>query len=155
MRTLLIVMTVIAVLLAFHMHRVRTQQRVIREVRDFGGNAYPISMDRMAVIVEHPEWVPKALRPLSFSNINFITLEGEEISDAEVAVALQLPNLQGLELTFFPITDASLERLKQCTGLLYLSIWESPSISDADLDELREALPDCEIEVVPWYSFAD
>ena len=147
-RALLLLMAGIGILPGWHMNRVNTQQRVVRDLFAVGANVYSISTDEMVVICDYPEWVPSSLQFVSFSNKNFVVLQCEnqgDFGDEEVFLAAQLPNLRGLEINWASISDDSLERLQHCSTLIDLSLYDTTGYSEQALQRFQSALPGCQI----------
>ncbi len=127
LRTLLILITLFAVWLGWHMHRRREQQRVATAVKERGGQAVPALRDLSQLSV--------TLAPYTLENDFWLTnlkLTDDALQDFE-----SVPDLLGLHLSDNRITDQGLAYLKDRTDLMVLDLTNNPAITDAGLAHLR------------------
>lgn len=95
--------------------------------------------------MNHCEWqadVADALR--GAPQLKYLTITKSNLTDDNLASLPSLTQLKGLDLTDNKITDRSLPILKQLTGLRELYLLGN-EISPEGKEELRQALPDCDI----------
>ena len=144
-RTLLVLVFVVAVVLAISSHRVRSQNRVIDFVRSLDGHVWNVSFkdDRM-ILPDHSNWLPRFLVPLVPKSLNYIYLPVDRVTDAELDIIISFPNLEGLQISKSRITDDGLRKLARCTGLVELCV-EDVGVSDAALLEFQSAVPNCNV----------
>ena len=69
-----------------------------------------------------------------------VDLSRTPITDASLEQLKELKDLRELRLSETPITDAGLKNLKEFKGLEYLDLTGTP-ITDAGLKDLKQALP--------------
>ena len=75
------------------------------------------------------------------TQLTVLNLGGNRITD--VSALAGLTRLTELNLNATEITDAS--ALAGLTRLTSLSLWFNPNLTEAAIDELQKALPDCKI----------
>jgi len=73
-------------------------------------------------------------------------LSGTQISDAGLEHLRELSSLKGLNLSGTQIGDAGLEHLQGLTSLEFLELGFITNVTDAGREELKAALPECEIQ---------
>jgi hypothetical protein len=128
LRTLLILITIFAVWLGWHMHRRREQQRVADAVRERGGTAQPVLRDLSLL--------SRVQAPYTWDNdfwLSNLKVPDEALQDFE-----SVPELLGLHLADNQITDQGLSYLNDRTDLLSLDLTNNPAITDAGLAHLRK-----------------
>lgn len=79
-----------------------------------------------------------------FSNLEELELWGAPLSDAGVAHIARLPRLHTLGLQTTAISDSAVKHLASMKQLRELRIWRT-AITPQGVEELRAALPECEI----------
>ena len=126
LRTLLIVITLFAVWLGWHMYRRREQQRVAAAVVQRGGTAVPMLLDLSFLSVTTAPWKLE----------NDFWLTNLKLSDDELKAFESVPDLIGLHLADNQITDRGLAYLKGRTELRVLDLTNNPAITDAGLAHL-------------------
>ena len=67
-----------------------------------------------------------------------------QFTDSKLMLVSKLPKLEELYLTFCPITDDGVRHLKECETLKLLDV-RGTKTSRECVEELRRALPNCEI----------
>jgi hypothetical protein len=128
LRTLLILITIFAVWLGWHMHRRREQQRVADAVRERGGTAGPVLRDLSLL--------SRIQAPYSWDNdfwLSDLKVPDEALQDFE-----SVPEVIGLHLSGSQITDQGLSHLHDRTDLLTLDLTNNRAITDAGLAHLRK-----------------
>ena len=80
------------------------------------------------------------------TNLQTLELGGTEITDTGLANLAGLTNLQALNLDGTKVTDAGLVHLKGLTNLESLALAGYTQITDAAITELKQALPNLQIE---------
>lgn len=78
-------------------------------------------------------------------NLEQLKLSWNAGSDAVMAEIKNWPSLTHLMLAEATVTDAGLSQLKQCMALKSLIVASGRGVSRAMIEELRKALPDCDI----------
>jgi Leucine-rich repeat (LRR) protein len=198
-RTLLVVMAVIAVPLAWigeSVRRVRHRVAVARAFNEAGAKARHAEIERLAEEIE-PLWdeilignwrsvdaVEFSAEPPSsvhddlfqqircFPNLESVWLRGQpvtdrgleslrgmvqlgdlsieacNISDATMQIVASLTNLSELRLRAVPITDSGLQQIRSLPKLTSLTV-HFTRVSPAAIENLRRAMPDCEIDYIP------
>jgi hypothetical protein len=158
LRTLLILMTVIAVWLAWWSHKARRQREAVAALTtlsakivydDYTYGSPPLLLVRTRPYL--PKWLVKLLGKDYFANVISVSLP-TEVSDADLAPLRGLADLEELDLGRTRITEAGLEHLKKLTTLKELRLGSSkytdslgefwggqsgPRITDAGLQHLR------------------
>ena len=146
LRSVAVVVTLLAVILAIQSYRVRQQNHVVREVRALDGDVWNVDLDRDGMIIGNRlAWLPKSFDAVVPRTYNYIYLTGEEIGDDELELAVNFPNLEGLNISASEITDAGLRRLFRCTRLRKLQLYDISTISESAIKEFRSKIPNCEI----------
>ena len=124
LRTLLVFVTVCATLcslLGVKMQQARQQRKAIVEIERLGGRVfYRWQMNKVPQAPQRPEWLTCLFTDDFFESVYCVDLMDS------------------------PLTRAELECIKGLGHLRMLRLYGTP-ISDADLKQLHEALPQCEI----------
>jgi hypothetical protein len=81
-------------------------------------------------------------------NLNVLLLSGTPVTDAGVVHLRGLANLRELNLYGTAVTDSTLARLSKLLNLRKLCL-NNTTATDKGIEELRRALPDCEIVQSP------
>jgi hypothetical protein len=84
------------------------------------------------------------LRLVGLRQIGSLHVRGSQVTDAGVRHLASLTGLQHLMIHSKKVTDASLAHLHGLTNLRGLDL-KSTSVTDAGVNELRKALPNCDI----------
>ena len=77
-------------------------------------------------------------------SLQHLSLEGTQVTDAGMVHLKELTSLESLDLSYTQVTDAGLVHLKGLTSLTWLRLRWTP-VTDAGVQDLQEALPNCEI----------
>jgi hypothetical protein len=100
-----------------------------------------------AAILRNAEVTDEGLADLSgLSNLEYLDLEGTQINDAGL---LHLSKLTRLKTLVLRDTHVSGDGLKTLKGLNSLQVLVLPKVPDASVNDLKIALPNCNI-VTPW-----
>ena len=117
--------------IATTMQRAERQRKVARTIEKLGGRVW---------------WDLASRHEASFlSEVIYVDLSGEQVKDEALQGLKELPHLARLNLNNSDITDSQLQRLKGLTQLRWLEL-EAPRVTDEAVKELREALPNCQID---------
>lgn len=81
----------------------------------------------------------------NLNKLRYLDLSTTRITDAGLAHLHTLPNLRSLDLHSTVVTDEGLELLKRMTELTQLDLADCPAITDPGVEDLRQALPKCDI----------
>jgi len=104
-----------------------------------------LSLERYARREGRTDITDVALAHLSaFRRLISVNLYGTHISDTGLNHLTQLGSLQHLDLSFTKVTDAGVYHLSRLRSLKRLLLGGT-AVSDDALQDLRTALPDCEI----------
>ena len=123
LRTLLILMTVVAVLFAWGSHKARQQRAAAAAVKAVGGVAYYDFEYRDLQGPRYcPKWLVDTLGVDYFANVHVVFLDGGNI------------------------TDTDLEQLKVLTALRGL-ILKNANVSDAGINSIQKKLPQCAVTI--------
>lgn len=156
LRTLLIVVTVLSVLVAVHVHNTRRQRQAVAAINDYGGwvrydyqfpsgNYGYADYDGKAESGV-PRWLLEIFGIDFFHrvvqvNLNYSDDSGtreENSNDADDALehVAKLPNLRILLLANGQATDATMHHLAECRRLERLYMWDAGLVSDAGVQHL-------------------
>jgi hypothetical protein len=168
LKTLLVVMTAIAIVLGFYIKSFRDKREAIAAIQELsawisyekGGPQWL----RKFVRDEKYFWNPIAIRfntsrpmtnaelksaidpMMEFDNLTYVSLYRSKISDSGLAELLPLADkLESLDIRNTKVTDNSIANLTQFHRLSLLRLQDS-GISSDGVDELRKALPSCKFE---------
>ena len=83
-------------------------------------------------------------RAAALAQLTHLSLQGVELADDDLALLKRLARLEWLDVSATPLSDAALVHLNQLGKLRQLNISET-GLSDAGLEELKAALPTCNI----------
>jgi hypothetical protein len=145
LRTLLIIMTLLAVWMAWISHCARQQQTAVEKIHALGGNvSYDIqkingqyfAFDYHA-IPPGPAWLRKFIGEDYFQNVVYVELGKTHDTDDDLAILQNLPDLEGLALNDTNITGNSLVHLEGLKKLEIL-ILEKTMIDDSGLAHLKD-----------------
>jgi hypothetical protein len=168
LKTLLVVMTLLAVGLGFYVNSYRQRRAAVAAIEDLGGVMGVQYMGpewlRSRVQDEKYFWDPagvhfngsdhqltdaelKRVMPYlkTFERLQDLSLPSPKITNAAIPMLLPLANkLVNLDLSQSQITVDALVHLKRFRNLAMLVITHTP-LSTADIDEFKKALPNCTI----------
>ena len=82
------------------------------------------------------------------TTLNELLLSETKVADSSLPALVELKRLEFLALDGTEITDAGLACLQSFSGLKGLALGESQRFSDSALEELENALPQCDIEAL-------
>lgn len=126
--------------------RKKRQQNVISMVRALKGDVWNVNFSEGGrVLPPRNEWVPSIAYWLIPESRNYIYLCGDTIGDKEVAIAMSLPNLQGLNISKSRVTDQGLIKLSGCTNLKELQLYRVTTLSDTAIANFKKANPRCDV----------
>jgi hypothetical protein len=146
LRTLLIVVTVVAVPSAWLGHKIeqkRRQRDAIEDIRRIGGRVefgYQLDFDGVPLANDRQPpgalWLRKLLGDDFFADAKSVDLSGTEVRDDDLQDLDELPDLEFLGLNGTRITDGGLVHVGELRRLRMLGLTSS-AISDAGLSHLR------------------
>jgi Leucine-rich repeat (LRR) protein len=169
LRTLLVLMTVLAVWLGMSVKKYRDHRAAITAIKQLNGsfslNPIEPGWRQRFVSDERYFWDPVAVRfsprfPISdhelrsiiqpmlmFENLTYLNLNGSHISDAGIKHILPLADrLQILDIRQTSVSDDCIVNLRKLRRLRLLRITGSAFSVDA-LNQLRTELPNCKFEL--------
>lgn len=83
-----------------------------------------------------------------FKNLRSLNLSKTQIEGATLADLSSIESLESLNLYGTPLKEAPIDQLVQLTQLKRLFLFQTDLYSEAAIEQLREALPDCEIDFI-------
>jgi len=172
-RSLLVVVTLIAICLAWSVYPVLRQRRAASFVERLGGYVvydYQFSNDGRFQRTPNtivPAWMRKLLGDDWFSRIR-VVFDDTHATDDDLERIMHLADLRELQLDKTNVTDAGMRHLKDSRQLICVAITNTPvtdagfrelkqlpnlrelwidgtTITDEGIDELKRALPTCEV----------
>lgn len=169
LKTLLIVMTALAVLLGFFVKSFRDRRAAIAAIEDLNGSiSYQESGPnwlRKFISDEKYFWNPVAVRfssndpitdvelqsvmkhVMNFDDLTYLNFNRSQITDVGLAQLLPLANkLESLDIRSTSVSDDGIAHLKRLPRLTLLRL-EDSAISTDGIDEIRKALPSCKLDV--------
>lgn len=142
LRTVLIVMTVVAVALAWWSHSARRQRDAVAALRKIGAD---IEYDRSLPWIGDksepnlppcwPQWLLKRMGEDYFARVHSIQLARTQVTDGDLAHLQQLGTVRGLFLFETRIGDGGLQHIKYLRSLEVLNL-ESTNVTDAGLAQI-------------------
>lgn len=146
-RGLLVAIALIAIWLAWHMHGVNAQRRLVQRVNVLGGSvnyAYQVQRDQQGnyntdpkAELSTPQWLVNLLGPDHFSNITIVSLRMTPATDDDLRLVGSVPTIENIDLTETKITGAGLRHLKPLRHLRVLGVWKT-RVDDAGLRHLAQ-----------------
>ncbi len=140
LRSLLVLVVVVAVpcsWLAVEMKKAKEQGEAVRAVRDLHGSVHYDYESEDPFGTSWPPPGPVWLRNLVghdvLSDVNWVILEGTNVTDADLYQLNGLPLLRVLNLKGTKVTDAGLEHLKELRQLRVLTL-DSTKVTNAGLE---------------------
>jgi hypothetical protein len=103
--------------------------------------------DVAGVVFNYPEKIDDAVleHVTGLTRLQFLNLSGTQVTDIGLERLKGLVNIERLWLTHTQVTNAGLENLKGLTKLKRLVLYGT-HVSEARINELRKALPNCDID---------
>jgi len=138
-------MAVIAVSLAWMIHKARQQGIAVAALKEMGCSVFCDDPQRSPTVVER---LRKLLGEDEFRSVTRIIGTSSQITDAGLAHLRGLTQVQILNLDGTQITDAGLVHLQGLTQLQLL-ILDNTLVTDAGVQRLQKALPTCQIDWQP------
>ncbi len=155
LRTLLVLVAVVAVWLALTVHSARKQREAVAAIEALGGHVVyeHERIRRFPGLVQGspqeppgpgPEWLRELVGEEYFVTVVGVFLHETQITDSGLEHLKGLTSLQELQLDSTKVTDTGLEHLKSLKSLHYLHL-DSTNVTDEGVKKLQKALPNCEI----------
>jgi hypothetical protein len=144
MRSLLLMTAVIAILLAFFIHRVQRQLAAVTRLLDLGGavryDYQKLTNDRAnlfdpKVPPPGPAWLRAAVGKEFFEDVVMIDLKGKPITDRDLEELKKLPRLENVNLGKTRVTGAGMIHLAGLKNIKCLSLWDT-QVNDDGLRNL-------------------
>ena len=144
LRTLLVLVAVVAVWLALLVNAATKQREAVAAIEALGGHVFYEHESNSPAELLGPEWLRELVGEEYFVTIIVVGLNSTKVTDAGLEHLKGLTSLQRLYLDRTNVTDAGLEHLKGLTSLqmLYLS---GSHVTDEGVKKLQKALPNCQI----------
>ena len=124
LRTLLIVMTLVCIAIAWKMNRVRNLRRAMAEAQRLGASITYVHELDAAPPVEPPgpKWLRRIVGDDFFVEVEQIQLENDEVNDDTIALIAHLPSIHSLIVRSNGITDKGLVSLAEANELVALEL---------------------------------
>jgi hypothetical protein len=139
LRTLLIIVAVVAVLISIPVRRATEQRHAVNEILRLGGSVTYDFESTAAKEPSAPAWLRRTIGEDYFRSVDSVNLNGMPLADDQWALLTLLPTLEGLNLAHANVSDSGLIHLRDLPSLQVLNL-EATQISDDGLKYL-EALP--------------
>ena len=110
-RTLLLLVTLIAVCLGLHVRRTAKQRSVVHEIRQLGGSVTYAPEYYGTNPVRIPSWLVSSLGQDFFYRVTCVDLNRTNVTDDSLAILSNLPHIKVLMLHETPITDLGVPHL--------------------------------------------
>ena len=149
LRSLLIAVALLALILNWFVQRAKTQQAAVARIVELGGAVRydsEIGDDGHLQPRRHVRlaWLYRLLGEDYFDTVVYIQFIGGDLSDDDLAVFADLPNLKSVYLEHCGISDAGLVHFRNLRELKEL-LFRRTHVTSAGVSALREAIPQCEI----------
>jgi hypothetical protein len=138
LRSLLLLVVVIAIPLAWKVNRVRNQRSVVAEVKRLNGEvnydwqwASPRQTEPRG-----PRWLKNILGDDYFTDVVSVDIHAPGVTDDTIASTVRLPHLKALQIVSDDVSDAGLLHLARAEDLTFLKV-TSDKITDAGFAALR------------------
>ena len=146
LKTLLVVMTVTCVWLAIISDRARRQRAAVDRIHELGGtllyNYETGSSEYKGDDPPGPDWLVELIGVDYFDDVVAVRLRDLPVTDADLDLVRDLPDLRGLSISRTKVTDAGLAHLTALTKLERLDL-DGTNITVAGIKKLQQALPKC------------
>lgn len=161
LRTLLLVVGIVAIVLGFTTAAFRWRQNVRREhdgivqVTKFGGTVTFASAKTLVATGQPPSWFFRTFRN-HVAHVDFSTeawprsnrpsagKNWPSVNDETLRILRAFPDLQSLDLRGSEVTDECVLNLKRLTHLRELDLADTP-VTEVGVVDLKSALPNCVI----------
>jgi len=143
LRTLLILVTVIAVFLGYlgsRMHEVREQQRVVAWVKEQGGRVIYFQLCKEWDSPHGPTWIRIIAGDGWDASGVRIDLRGTSVTDDDLAILRDIEKLTVLDISGTKVSDKGLKCIALCPDLR-LVLFENSDITRNGFSKLRESRP--------------
>ena len=136
-RSLLLLMTVVGIGLAWKMNRVRKLRVAVAEVEQLGGDiSYVHELSSTTSEPPGPKWFRSVLGEDFFAEVNQINLRSERTDDETCAMIAQLPRIDSLIIKSDRVTDRGLADIAAANSLVALEI-RSANVTASGLASLQ------------------
>jgi internalin A len=140
LRTLLLLVAVLAVWLGWHTYRVKQQREAVLTVEEVGGLVrydYQWTRGGTTAPPNRPSWLARLVGVDHVHDVVSITLaHNKSVTDADLRQLSALKNLRDLNLGWTEVSDAGLVHLKQLTRLESLYLEGCPNVTDSGIAHL-------------------
>jgi hypothetical protein len=139
LRSLLLLVAVVAIPLASHVNRVRNQRLVVAELSSVGGGViYDYDFQQPSLQEPTgPRWLRSMVGDDFFAQVSEVDINHDQVTDQMLARIATLPALSNLLLCSGRISDSGLGHLAELSTLQRVDV-QSPGISDASLAQLAK-----------------
>ena len=128
-----------------HLKKLKTLELEGAKITDAGVAQLAKIQSLESVTLSHTGISDRAFVHLrDLAKLDSLTLDGTGVTDDGLKSIAQIGTLTWLDLSSTKITEAGLPRLYTLTNLKYISLFDVP-LSESALEQLEQALPDCEI----------
>jgi hypothetical protein len=140
LRSLLLIVVLIAIPLGWKMNRVHNQRVVVAEIEKIKGQ---VAYDSVVELVGHrqllkgPEWLRRLLGDDFFSDVEFVQIGGPQVTERTISQVATLPYLKWLHVRSNGISDDGLKYLAGKNTLEELHL-NSSSVTDKGVAQLAE-----------------
>lgn len=132
LRSLLLLLTVLAVSLGVYLIRVQDQVRAVAMIERLGGRCwYTHEVDENRIVIpaprqpSAPKWLRSLLSDHFFTTVIMVSLNETQFTDDDLELLVGLRHLQRLDLDRPSVTDASLEHISRITSLQELHLFDT------------------------------
>ncbi len=137
-RVLLWVTLAFAMLMSFSLARRRAQDRVESLVESKGGWVSTADVnDSLRVYADHFEFFPEFIRSVIPKRSNCIYAASPDFNDEDVKVLLQLPGIEGINLSSSKITSSSIDLMIACKTLVHVQLYNIENLDDSTIRRLK------------------
>jgi hypothetical protein len=146
LRTLFVLVAIVAVLLGIHVRGVRNQEAAVERILELGGYAFfEYQCDESGVALPEPrrsqvsprgpQWLRSWLGPHHFNAVVAVGLGGTQATDDDLECLEELPRLKRVSLSPSRIGNDGLVHLKNAHDLRYLSL-ERTQVDDGGMKHI-------------------
>lgn len=140
LRTLLLLVVVLAVWLGWHAHRVKQQREAVLTVEELGGSArydYEWTDGGGSPPPNQPSWLARFVGVDHVHDVVSITLpHNKNVTDADLRQLSALKNLRDLNLGWTEVSDEGLAHLKRLRRLEHLYLESCSNVTDSGIAHL-------------------
>lgn len=118
----------------------RRQVKVLEVVCELGGHVWNVDFfSGGSIEPSRSTLLPECFYHLLPERYNYVYVTSPKVDDDKLAIILQLPGIEGLNISSSTITDKGMQMLKARSGLREIQLYNIPTVTEDAILQLKAA----------------